>query len=194
MDANVRDLGIDIPTVAMVADYPVHLMTAGLSAAALFPGAQALAPVVAEGWKPVLHLATRNGSWNETGPVQGEVTRDPAQGEEAGPLTIALALNRPSPRGPGEQRVVVVGDGDFLSNAHLSHGGNLDLGLRLVALGQRAAGPGASIRAVGRRPRSGPRRPAAHSAGGPDPGDPARGLCPRRAPHPLASLAVLSQA
>ena len=141
VDANVRDLGIDTPTVAMVGDYPIHRMTAGLSAAALFSGAQALAPSVGEGWRTVLRLATRKGSWNKTGPVQGELTRDPAQGEEAGPLTIALALTRPSPVGKGEQRVVVVGDGDFLSNAHLSQGGNLDLGLHLVRWASGQPGP-----------------------------------------------------
>lgn len=141
VDANVRDLGIDTPTVAMVADYPAHPITAGLSTAALFPGAQAMASAVGEGWTPALRLATRKGSWNETGPVQGEVTRDPGHGEEAGPLTIALALSRPSPKGQGEQRVVVVGDGDFLSNAHLSQGGNLDLGLRLVRWASGQPGP-----------------------------------------------------
>ena len=141
VDTNVRELGIDTPTVAMVADYPVHLMTAGLSAAALFPGAQALAPSLAEGWKLAPRLETRKGSWNETGPIQGEVTRDPAQGEEAGPLTVALAFHRASPRGQGEQRVVVVGDGDFLTNAHHSQGGNLDLGLRLVRWASGQPGP-----------------------------------------------------
>jgi ABC-type uncharacterized transport system involved in gliding motility auxiliary subunit len=65
-----------------------------------------------------------------------ELSRDPSAGEEPGPLTVALALTRPSPRaqegGQVEQRVLVVGDGDFLSNAHLAQGGNRDLGLRLV--------------------------------------------------------------
>jgi ABC-type uncharacterized transport system involved in gliding motility auxiliary subunit len=33
---------------------------------------------------------------------------------------------------PSEQRVVVIGDGDFLSNAFLGNGGNLDLGLNVI--------------------------------------------------------------
>ncbi|WP_434132231.1 GldG family protein [Methylocaldum sp. GT1BB] len=33
---------------------------------------------------------------------------------------------------PSEQRIVVIGDGDFLSNAFLGNGGNLDLGLNIV--------------------------------------------------------------
>jgi ABC-type uncharacterized transport system involved in gliding motility auxiliary subunit len=136
VDANARGMGIDIPTVAVVSDYADHPMTAGLKAAALFPGAAALAPEAAPGWTVATQLATGTGSWNETGPIRGELSRDPGTGEEAGPLAVVLALNRPSPRvqegGRGEQRVLVVGDGDFLSNAHLAQGGNRDLGLRLV--------------------------------------------------------------
>ena len=49
-----------------------------------------------------------------------------------GPLPIALALNRPAPQGPGDQRVLVLGDGDFLSNAHLDNAANRALALRLV--------------------------------------------------------------
>jgi ABC-type uncharacterized transport system involved in gliding motility auxiliary subunit len=33
---------------------------------------------------------------------------------------------------PAEQRVVVIGDGDFLSNAFLGNGGNLELGLNII--------------------------------------------------------------
>lgn len=31
-----------------------------------------------------------------------------------------------------QQRIVVIGDGDFLSNAFLGNGGNLDLGLNII--------------------------------------------------------------
>ncbi len=34
--------------------------------------------------------------------------------------------------GGDEQRVVVIGDGDFLSNTYLGNAGNLDLGLNLI--------------------------------------------------------------
>jgi len=147
VDANVRALGIDSPTVAMMADYPDHPMTAGLKAAALMPGTAALATEAAEGWTIAARLETRTGSWNETGAIRGELSRDPAAGEEPGPLTLALALTRPPPGGPEgrrrEQRVLVVGDGDFLSNAHLGKGGNRDLGLRLArwASGQQGLDP-----------------------------------------------------
>jgi len=31
-----------------------------------------------------------------------------------------------------EQRLIIVGDGDFLSNVFLGYGGNLDLGLKMI--------------------------------------------------------------
>ena len=53
--------------------------------------------------------------------------------EIPGPHDLALALTRLSPRPDrNEQRVIVVGDGDFLSNSFLANGGNQALGLRIV--------------------------------------------------------------
>jgi ABC-type uncharacterized transport system involved in gliding motility auxiliary subunit len=39
---------------------------------------------------------------------------------------------KPQDQKPVQQRIVVLGDGDFLSNAYLGNGGNLDLGLNIV--------------------------------------------------------------
>jgi ABC-type uncharacterized transport system involved in gliding motility auxiliary subunit len=141
VDSNVRALGINSPTLAMVADYPEHPMTAGLKGTVLLPGTLALAPQAAAGWAIAARLTTQAGSWNETGPIRGELSRDPVAGEEPGPLAVALALARPSPRGQGEQRILLVGDGDFLSNANLEQGGNRDLGLRLVRWSSGRQGP-----------------------------------------------------
>jgi hypothetical protein len=132
VDANVRELDIDDPTVAMVARFPDHPLTSGLDAPVLFPGSGAFLDLAASGWSLETPLATLENSWNETGPVRGEVSRDSAGGEMPGPLPLALALTRPRPSGGGEQRVLVTGDGDFLSNAHLEQYGNRALGLRSV--------------------------------------------------------------
>ena len=133
VDANVRDLGIDTPTVAMVADYSNHTLTGSFSSATLYPGATALARRAAPGWTLETTLETRQHSWNETGRLEGNIDRDEVIGEQAGPLAVALALSRPHPQGGDiAQRVLVVGDGDFLSNAHLGNAGNQDMGLRMV--------------------------------------------------------------
>ena len=47
-----------------------------------------------------------------------------------GPINIAVALKREF--GEAGQRVVVIGNSEFLSNAFITSGGNLDLGVNLV--------------------------------------------------------------
>lgn len=132
VDANVRELNILDPTVAMVADFPDHPLTQGLSVHALFPGAVAFRDLAAQGWTPTTPLKTQKNSWNETGPIHGDVIRESELGELPGPLPLALALSRPKPQRPGEQRILVLGDGDFLSNAHLDNAGNQAVALRLA--------------------------------------------------------------
>jgi ABC-type uncharacterized transport system involved in gliding motility auxiliary subunit len=132
VDANVAELNIEDPTVAMVADYPDHPLTRGLSEYSLFPGCVAFADRAADGWTLATPLKTRKYSWNDTGPIRGDVIREPDLGEMPGPLPVALALTRPAPQGAGEQRVLVLGDGDFLSNAYLDVGGNRALALHLI--------------------------------------------------------------
>ena len=46
-------------------------------------------------------------------------------------MKLALALTKPRSDG-GQQRVVVVGDGDFLANSFVGNLGNLEFGRRVV--------------------------------------------------------------
>jgi ABC-type uncharacterized transport system involved in gliding motility auxiliary subunit len=130
VDANVSQLGIDNPAVALVPRYPAHAATEGFSLLSLFPQAAALQLATPTDWQPFPLLQTLDRSWNETGALSGEIERDPARNEQPGPLTIGFALTRN--RADDEQRVVVIGDGDFLANSYLNNQGNLDLGLALV--------------------------------------------------------------
>lgn len=132
VDANVRELNIEDPTVAMVAHFPDHALTGGLSSPALFPGSAAFLARSASGWTVATPLKTMEKSWNETGPVRGEVAREEELDERPGPLPLALALTRQTADSAGEQRVLIVGDGDFLSNAHLNNTGNRGLGMRMI--------------------------------------------------------------
>ena len=50
-------------------------------------------------------------------------------GDVAGPITIAVALHRKNTVTDGSQRMVVIGDSDFLSDAYIGAGANLNLGL-----------------------------------------------------------------
>lgn len=131
VDPAAATVGAAEPTVAVVARYPDHPAVGQLATLSVFPGAIALDAAPERGWTVTALLQTGAQSWNETGPVKGEVSADPAKGERRGPLTLGWAFGRPRADG-SEQRVVVVGDADFLSNAVVGNAGNLELGLNLV--------------------------------------------------------------
>ncbi len=133
VDANARSMNIQDPAVALVPKYPQHPATQGFELLTVYPHAVAIS-VGDTQWKTTPLLTTLPQSWNETGPIKGEVSRDQALGEQAGPLHIGVALVRDiADKIPArQQRILVVGDGDFLSNAYLGNAGNLNLGLNLI--------------------------------------------------------------
>jgi hypothetical protein len=129
VDVNVKALGIDNPAIALVPEYTNHQATQNFKLLTLFPQSAALNVSGQGEWHTTPLLQTLKGSWNETGPLSGEIEQNPLAGEEAGPLTLGLALSRQL--GDTEQRIVVIGDGDFLANSYIGNAGNLDLGLAL---------------------------------------------------------------
>jgi hypothetical protein len=132
VDAKAADFGVDTPAVAVISEYPDDPLASGLKTPALLPGAVAFDTRVAPGWTLAGFLSTGKDSWNETGRLQGQIARDEVVGELAGPLPVVLALTRPLGEDGRVQRVLVVGDGDFLSNAQLGAAGNRALALKLM--------------------------------------------------------------
>lgn len=138
VDATGSAFGLGDPSFVALAKYPPHTITKGLLLTTLLPQAAALAQLAEPHWdlKPILRSSDK--SWNETGhiPKAGEsadtIRQDADAGEIPGPLDLGFALSRISPRPDRkEQRVVVIGDGDFLSNSFLGNGGNRELGQRV---------------------------------------------------------------
>ena len=77
-------------------------------------------------------LESQSRSWTETGPLDGPMRFDPDSAERSGPLTVGWRWSGPGPMPPlHQQRIVIIGDGDFLSNTYLGNGANLELGLRI---------------------------------------------------------------
>ena len=147
VDASTQLLGIDDPTFALVSDYPPHTITQGFQQMTIFPSAAALDQMEKSDFEKEPLLATLARSWTELGPIEGKIAYDAAKGERQGPLDLGYAITRPitpepsdrdvehdksAARTPSEQRIVVVGDGDFLSNTYLGNGGNLELGINMV--------------------------------------------------------------
>lgn len=134
VDPTGQMLGIEHPAFVIVAEYPAHPVSEALTTLTLFPKAHAIELTEEkEGWHNLPLLNTLPRSWAELGKLEGSIGYE--QGvERSGPLTIGMLLNRD--RGEGEekkqQRVAVLGDGDFLSNAYLGNGANQELGNRLL--------------------------------------------------------------
>ena len=132
VDETAADFASLPPTVAVIAEYQDEALGAGLTQPALLPGAVAFETHTAPGWTLAGTLRTGAGSWNETGRTMDKASRDEVIGERAGPLPVILALTRPRGGDGQEQRVLLVGDGDFLSNAQLGAYGNRDLALQVI--------------------------------------------------------------
>jgi len=126
VDSNAAALGIKEPGVALVTRYPDHPATRRFDRLSLYPRAAALEAKAPEGWTAQPLLQTLERTWTHSGPPEAQ----PSEGDRRGPLVIGYALSREA--AGGQQRVLAIGDGDFLSSAYLGNAGNLDLGLNLV--------------------------------------------------------------
>lgn len=125
--------GMRDPRMIVASQYPPQTITDGFKVNTLFPQAAALASLPGAQWKVQPLLQSSAQSWNQTAPVDpARAAFDPNAGELKGPLSFGYALSRLSPTpAKTRQRVVVIGDGDFLSNAYLGDAGNLAFGKRV---------------------------------------------------------------
>ena len=115
---------------AIGAAYARHPLFQNFDLRTVFPFAREV--VALEGdhdWKatPLIQVAARG--WLETGKLDGSVAFDKGR-DKPGPITIAVALERNVES--KDQRVVVIGNGNFLANQYLGNAGNLDLGINLI--------------------------------------------------------------
>ncbi|MEE9445184.1 MAG: Gldg family protein [Cocleimonas sp.] len=142
VDANQalqKMLGIKHPAVIAVIDYGESEMTKDLSAHVLFPFPTAIQreegddEVKDSQWQYQPILTTLPTSWLESGEIEGNVKFDD-DADKPGPLDIGMLLTKSSDEESSdskttmpEQRVLVLGDGDFLANNFIGQGSNLEL-------------------------------------------------------------------
>lgn len=135
MDAETPRLGIKHPAFIPIVDYGPHPITTPLRSPTLLPQAVALDVQPSSNWQAAVLLESQSSSWTETGSLEGPLQFDPDSTERSGSLIVGVALFRPKPAANGsvaQQRVVILGDGDFLSNTYLGNGANLELGLNIL--------------------------------------------------------------
>ena len=136
VDGAGAKLGLGDPRMVVANDYPEQAITHGFQVNTLFPQAAALAAASGAQWKITPILSSSAQSWNQIAPIDpaqpSTIKYDASQGELRGPLDFGFALTRLSPSpDKSEQRAVVIGDGDFLSNTYLDNGGNKAFGQRV---------------------------------------------------------------
>jgi len=132
MDKSTKTFGIKDNRFLVVAEYPRHAVTGDLAVYTLFPEARALKFKQAQDWQVVELLKSSYQSWIATDAAA--MAAGPNAAKETGAQTFALAMTREINRGESkkEQRILVVGDGDFLSNTYLGNVGNRELGFNMV--------------------------------------------------------------
>jgi ABC-type uncharacterized transport system involved in gliding motility auxiliary subunit len=113
-------------TWALGTSYPPHAITNGFNLITAFPAARPLMWRENGGWQHHVLVDVAASGWaGETPDKQFDKQRD-----TKGPFTIALALSRNV--NSLAQRIVVVGNGAFLSNTYAGNGGNVDLGVNML--------------------------------------------------------------
>lgn len=138
VDPNTELLGINDPRFALITDYAQHPVAAATSTVTLFPQSSAIQHKDND-WRYTSLLTTADNVWSDIASNPSDTLLPMLFEFEAGvdipgPLTIGYLLSKPvsDPETDHEQRIAVIGDGDFLSNSYIGNGANLELGLALI--------------------------------------------------------------
>lgn len=127
-------LGTGHPGFFAAIGYPPNPVTQGFDQVTLFPLVRSLKTAGDAGWQAQPLLQTSESAWLETGSLEsGQVAFD--EGDQAGPLDIGMTLTRMRDGAEGkpvQQRVALIGDADFLTNAYVGELGNQALGVNLI--------------------------------------------------------------
>ncbi len=117
LDQKSHAMGTPHPAISIMTKYPAHMVTEQLNTLTVFPWARPLQYEAASklGWQASPLLVTHASTTLEVHP------RKKGQQPPTGPFTIGLALEKK------KQRIVVIGNTHFLSNASIHNYGNLAL-------------------------------------------------------------------
>ncbi len=129
IDLSAKQYNADVK-MAIASQYGEHPINKNFMLRTFFPEARMIdaQDSFEWGWKVSRLIDVAPNGWLETGKLDGNISFD--KSDIRGPINIAVALERVY--GKKGQRVVVVGNGNFLSNTFIGNGGNLDLGINMV--------------------------------------------------------------
>lgn len=127
IDPNGELLGISDPKFIIISRYADHPIGQAVPSVTLFPHAVGVRyqESASHHWQAFPLLTSKENVWSDI-----ESTPKPPEFDEMvdgiGPFDIGLLLSEE------QQRIAIIGDGDFLSNAYLGNASNLDLGIALI--------------------------------------------------------------
>lgn len=135
VDRAAEQYGAD-PKMAFASLYGDHPITRNFMLRTVFPEAHQIDGQASDdlGWKVGRLIDVAPNGWLEsdkipTGSQNLKVRFDQGK-DKAGPINVGVALERIY--GKKGQRVVVVGNANFLANTFITNGGNLDLGINMI--------------------------------------------------------------
>jgi ABC-type uncharacterized transport system involved in gliding motility auxiliary subunit len=135
VDKMAEQYGAD-PKVAFASTYGDHVITRNFLLRTLFPEAHEIDGVASDdlGWKVGRLVEVAPNGWLESEKVPAgaqnlKVSFDRSK-DKPGPINVGVALERLY--GKKGQRVVVMGNANFLSNTFITNGGNLDFGINII--------------------------------------------------------------
>jgi len=135
VDMSSAQYGADAK-VAFASSYGDHPITRSFQLRTLFPEAREVDAKASYdfGWKVGRLVEVAPNGWLESSKIEPGVKNQKVVFDEKtdkrGPINIGVALERTY--GKKGQRVVVIGNANFLSNTFITNGGNLDFGLNIV--------------------------------------------------------------
>ena len=128
VDPQAQQIKLPI-TVALGTNYGEHPVTHNFDYMTMFPFSRQITVNESKEWRTVSLVEAAQSGWVETGKLDTGTTFDKMY-DVAGPITIAAALSRVL--ADREQRIAVIGSGNFLANTYLGNGNNLDFGINLI--------------------------------------------------------------
>jgi hypothetical protein len=135
VDMTAAQYGADAK-VAFASAYGDHPITRNFQLRTLFPEAHEIDAKASYefGWKVGRLVDVAPNGWLESEKIVNGGKNQKAvfdeKTEKRGPINIGVALERIY--GKKGQRVVIMGNGNFLSNTFITNGGNLDFGVNII--------------------------------------------------------------
>ena len=135
VDMTAAQYGADAK-VAFASFYGDHAITRNFQLRTLFPEAHEIDAKASDefGWKVGRLVEVAPNGWLESDKIKNGGKNQKAVFDEKtdkrGPINIGVALERIY--GKKGQRVVIMGNANFLSNTFITNGGNLDFGVNII--------------------------------------------------------------